>query len=129
MTPPIFATVDVAPVRALLKAPTGSLRFYMFGRAPQLPAAQPVYPYAVWQLAYGTPENYLGQRPDVDSLGVQVDVYASPGQGSAVARQVAVALRDALEGACYITAWRGESVDPETGNFRFGFDCDWVVPR
>lgn len=125
MTPPIFATVDVAPVRALLKTGNGPLRFYMFGRAPQ---AGP-YPYAVWQLAYGTPENYLGQRPDVDSLGVQVDVYASPAQGSAVARQVAVALRDALEDACYITAWRGESVDPETGNFRFGFDCDWVVPR
>jgi hypothetical protein len=129
MTPPIFATVDIAPVRALLKTGNGPLRFYMFGRAPQLPAAQPVYPYAVWQLAYGTPENYLGQRPDVDSLGVQVDVYASPAQGSAVARQVAVALRDALEGACYITAWRGESVDPETNNFRFGFDCDWIVPR
>jgi hypothetical protein len=125
MTPPIFDTVDVAPVRALLKAPNGVLRFYMFGRAPQ----NGPYPYAVWQLAYGTPENYLGQRPDVDSLGVQVDVYASPAQGSAVARQVAAALRDALEGSCYITAWRGETIDPDTGNFRVGFDCDWIVPR
>lgn len=129
MTPPIFETVDVTGVQAVLKTGNGPLRFYMFGRAPQLPAEKPVYPYAVWQLSYGAPENYLNERPDVDSLGVQVDVYASPQQGSAVARQVAQALRDALEDACYITAWRGESVDPETGNFRFGFDCDWIVPR
>ena len=129
MTPPIFATVDVAPVQALLKTGNGPLRFYMFGRAPQLPTGQPVYPYAVWQLITGRPENYLGQRPDGDSLTVQIDVYATPAQGSATARQVAQALRDALEGACYITAWRGESVDPETNNFRFEVDCDWIVPR
>lgn len=125
MTPPIFETVDVPAVRALLQAPGKELRFYAFGRAPQ----SPIYPYAVWQLAYGTPENFLGQAPDVDSVGVQVDVYATRAQGSAEARRVVVALRDALEPACYITAWRGESVDPDTSNFRVGFDCDWVVPR
>lgn len=125
MTPDIFAAVNVPSVQAVLRTLPGPLRFYMFGRAPQ---GGP-YPYAVWQLAYGNPENYLGQRPDVDSFGVQIDVYASPAQGPAVARQVAQALRDALEGACYITAWRGESVDPETGNFRFGFDCDWITYR
>lgn len=129
MTPPIFETVDVPSVQAVLKGPRGPLRFYAFGRAPQAPTGVPVYPYAVWQYAYGSPENYLGQRPDVDSIGVQVDVYASPQQGVAVARQVAQALRDALEGSCYITGWRGESIDPETSNCRFGFDCDWIVPR
>lgn len=128
MTPPIFETVNVAPVQALLKAANGPLRFYAFGRAPQ-PPLPVVYPYAVWQFAYGTPENYLGQRPDVDSIGVQVDVYADPAQGAAMARAVGYALRDALESACYITGWRGESVDVDTGNYRFGFDCDWIVPR
>lgn len=125
MTPPIFAAVDVAPVRALLKSGNGPLRFWMFGMAPQ--GVQ--HPYAVWQLVSGYPEIYLGDRPDVDSLTVQIDVYASGPQGPGKAREVAEAIRDAIEGSCYITSWRGESVDPDTGNWRVSFDCDWIAPR
>lgn len=123
--PPIFAAVNVAPVQALLKAPGGELRFYLFGRAPQ----NVIKPYAVWRQAYGSPENYLGNRPDMDSFGVQVDVYADPAQGPAVARTVAMAIRDAIETKSYITAWRGESRDPDTNNYVFSFDSDWLTPR
>lgn len=126
MNPPIFATVNVSAVQALLKAPAGELRFYAFGRAPQNVA----YPYAVWQLVGGAPENFLDRVPDADSLSVQVDVYARPGDDTEQeARTVAAALRDALEPKCYITGWRGESIDPDTGNFRIGFVCDWIVYR
>lgn len=125
MFPPIFEAVDVPAVRALLKASGGELRFYLFGRAPQ----NPVYPYAVWQVSYGNPENYINQVPDIDTFGTQIDVYAKPSQGVSVARQVAEALRDAIEPVAHITSWRGESQDPNTNNFRFGFDADWWVSR
>lgn len=127
--PPIFAAVDVPAVRALLKTGNGELRFYLFGRAPQIP----VYPYAVWRQAYGSPENFIDKVPDTDSYGLQVDVYAAlgdlPNQGASGARAVAEALRDAIETKAYITSWRGESRDPETNSFVFSFDSEWLTPR
>lgn len=125
MFPPIASVVDVSAVRALLKTGSGPLRFYSFGSAPPDVAK----PYAVWRQVFGAPENYLGDTPDMDSFGVQVDVYALPSQGGTRAREVAMALRDAIEPHAYIAAWRGESRDPETKNFVYSFDCDWLTPR
>lgn len=125
MTPPIFDAVNVPAVRALLKTGTGPLRFYMFGIAQQ----KVIYPYAVWRLVSGLPENYLADRPDIDSLSAQVDVYADAQQGPTVTRAIAAALRDAIEGHAYITAWRGESVDPDTQSWNTSFDTEWFVPR
>jgi len=127
--PPIFAAVNVPAVQALLKTGNGELRFYLFGRAPQNVAK----PYAVWRQAYGSPENFIDKTPDTDSYGLQIDVYAEPGngalQGAAGARAVAMALRDAIETKAYITSWRGESRDPDTNNFVFSFDSEWLTPR
>lgn len=125
MYPPLFAAVNVSGVQALLKTGTGPLRFYLFGRAPQ----GVDLPYAVWQMSGGAPENFLGNVPDMDSMGVQIDVYASPSQGPDVARNVAEAIRDAIEPHCHITSWRGDFQDPDTNNYRFSFDCDWWVSR
>lgn len=125
MYPPIFATVNVPAVQALLKTGNGPLRFYMFGMAPQDVA----YPYAVWQMVSGSPENYLNQVPDIDSFTPQVDVYASPSQGPSVARQVAESLRNAIEPHAHVTSWRGERQEPDTKNWRVGFDVDWFVTR
>lgn len=122
MYPPIYEAVNIPAVRAVLKTGTGPLRFYLFGKADQ----NTPKPYAVWQTAYGTPENYLGQTPDVDRFGVQVDVYATSADS---ARAVALALRDAIEPHAHITSWRGDSIDPDTQNYRFSFDCDWIVNR
>jgi hypothetical protein len=120
MFPPIHEAVAVPAVTALLGS--DPLRFYPFGHAPQ----DTVAPYAVWQVVFGSPENYLSGRPDLDGFGVQVDVYAPTGT---VARQVAAALRDALELVAYISAWRGESRDNDTGLIRFSFDVDFLSPR
>lgn len=127
MTPQIFDTVNVPAVRALLKTGAGVLRFYAWGMAPQ----PPIYPYAVWRYAAGTPENYLGDRPDIDSQTLQVDVYAAdvPGQRSEKARQIAETLRDAIEPVAHITSWRGESRDPGTQAYVFTFDVDFWTPR
>lgn len=119
--PPIFATCrESASVTALLGV--APLRLYEFGHAPQGVA----YPYAVWQVVGGAPENYISGRPDVDSVTVQIDVYA---KSSSSARAVASALRDAIEPHAHIVSWRGESIDSETKNHRFSFDVDWFVHR
>lgn len=127
MTPPIFAAVDVPAVQALLKSGSGPLRFYAFGEAPQGVS----YPYAVWRYAAGLPENYLGDRPDIDSQTLQVDVYSAdvPGQRGEMSRRIAEALRDAIEPVAHITSWRGESRDPQTKAYTFTFDVDFWTHR
>lgn len=125
MYPPIFEAVNVPAVQALLKTGKDPLRFYLFGKAPQ----GVKYPYAVWRMASGTPENYLADRPDADSFATQIDVYSAPSQGPDVARSVAVALRDAIEGHAYITSWFGDNQDPDTKSYTTSFQADWVTPR
>lgn len=121
MTPPIFQVCAAdSAVTALLG--TGPTRLFPFGDAPQ----GVTLPYAVWQMITGFPENYLDQAPDIDSFTVQMDVYASTGSE---ARQVAEALRNAIEPRAYVVGWNGESTDPDTGHKRYGFDIEWHVHR
>ncbi|MFT7337630.1 MAG: hypothetical protein ACI92B_000952 [Marinobacter maritimus] len=121
MFPPIFQVCSAAPaVTALLG--TNPTRLWPFGEAPQDVAL----PYAVWQTINGLPENYLGERPDLDSWSIQIDVYADTATS---ARNAAKALRDSIEPAAYITRWGGESRDPTTKHYRYSFDVDWLVPR
>ncbi|MCY1278010.1 hypothetical protein D9M70_267270 [compost metagenome] len=121
MFPPIF---QVCSASAAVKAVLGSspVRLYPFGEAPQ----DVQRPYAVWQIAGGAPENYLGDRPDIDSFTTQIDVFAATATS---ARDVAKALRDAVEPVAYVAGWRGESRDPDTKNYRYSFDVDWLTPR
>lgn len=121
MYPPIFQVCSAsAAVKALIG--TNPVRLYPFDEAPQ----GVIYPYVVWQMVNGSPENYLGDRPDIDGYTTQVDVYAD---SATAARNVAKALRDAIEPAAYITAWRGESKDEATKKYRYSFDVDWLTPR
>lgn len=127
MNPPIFEAVNVPAVRALLKTGNGHLRFYAWGMGPQ----PPVYPYAVWRYSFGAPENYLTNTPDIDSMTLQVNVYAAATdtQGANKVRQIAQALRDAIEPVAHITAWRGESRDVETKSYVYSFDVDFWTNR
>lgn len=121
MHPPIFAVCASAPaVQAMLG--TDPTRLYPFGEAPQ--GTQ--FPYAVWQIIGGSPENYLAERPDVDFFALQLDVYAAD---AGTARGAAAALRDVIEPYAHIVAWRGESRDSETKSYRVSFDLDWFVSR
>ncbi|WP_459061855.1 tail completion protein gp17 [Stenotrophomonas sp. PSU-St15] len=121
MIPPIFplCIASTAVRLAFGDAPT---RVYPFGLIEKPPAL----PYAVWQTVGGSPENYLAQRPDVDALTTQVDVYAKD-EASLV--EGATALRDAFEPRGYITRWGSQVLDPETKLLRLSFDVDWLVPR
>jgi len=121
MFPPIFQVCAAdATVTGLLGAtPT---RLYLFSQAPQ----EPVLPYAVWQLISGSPYNHLTCPPDADIFTVQVDSYATT---ATEARQVAEALRDAIQASAMVVSWNGESRDAETQNYRYSFDVEWHVLR
>ncbi len=97
-------------------------RLYLFGLAPQ----SPTYPYAVWQVINGSPENYINQVPDIDDYTLQIDVYAKT---ASEARAVTGALRNAIEPHAHITRYRDETRDEDTMNYRNGFDVDWLVER
>ena len=122
MTPPIFDTCSAdTSVQALLgDGPT--LRLYPFGEALQ----KDRLPYAVWALADGAPENYLGQVPDVDAFTLHVDVY---GKTAESAREVRDALVAAIEPVAHIVSWDGERRDAETRAYRISFTVDWIVER
>jgi len=116
---PLFGLArNNAAVQALLG--TDPMRLYSFGQAPQ--DVQP--PYAVWQVVGGAPHNLLSGAPDMDTVSVQVDVYAINGSE---ARNITHALRDVFQTAATIVAWRGQNrVD---GLYREGFDMDWQITR
>ncbi|QBR40954.1 DUF3168 domain-containing protein [Kerstersia gyiorum] len=118
-----------APIFPVLSASAGVRE--IFGDPPRVsPFSEGLHagpkPYATYQWAGGSPENYLADRPDVDNVSLQVDVYAlddvTLGKGVR-------AIRDAIELHCYITSWRGQTVDRDTGLLRFSFDCDWLASR
>jgi len=99
-------------------------RLYQFGEAPQ----DCKLPYVVWGLIYGSPFNSLNDIPDVDSFGIQIDVYG-PEHDPKVSRNVARAMRNVVEIFGYVVNWNGESRDPDTRNYRVSFDVDWIVER
>lgn len=121
MYPPIYAIVkDDVAVKALLGTEP---RVYPFGQAPQ----SPVLPYAVWQVIYGSPENYINDRPNTDSFGIQIDVYA---QTVASVRSCAQAIRNAIEEDSHVVSWRGEEKEGEDTNlYRLGFDAEFWTER
>jgi hypothetical protein len=122
MYPPLHAVCAAdTSVQSLLSDGT-YLRLYPFGEARQAD----VYPYAVWQIVGGRPENYLGQTPDVDHFSTQVDVY---GRTWASAREVAAALQAAIEEVAHVTGYNGEMRDPDTKSFRVSFTVGLVTNR
>lgn len=120
MFPPVFAiaAADAAVQTALGLSP---VRLYPFGEAKGNTA-----PYATWQIVTGSPENYMGQRPDSDTFRAQLDVYAAT---VTAARNAAKALRDALEPHGYVVSWNGEMRDTDTNLYRVSFDWEHLTPR
>jgi len=121
MYPPLFSIVAAdGTVQSLFG--TSPVRVLPLGSADE----KTPLPYAVWQTVGGSPENYLGNVPDIDSFLVQVDVYS---KAASTARSGAEALRNALEPYAHIDSWRGESKDQTTGNFRYSFDINFLTAR
>jgi len=121
MMPPVFSVLAAAPaVTALIGS--SPVRLYPFGEADNTTTR----PYVVWQTIFGSPENYLGNTPDIDGFGTQMDVYAKTAED---AREVAETLRDVIEPVAHITAYNGEFRDPITRDYRYSFNVDWLVNR
>lgn len=114
---------EIANASAAVKAVLGTpLRFYGFGDAQQDGAK----PYAVHQVIAGSPENYINQVPDQDTLVVQVDAYAgTPQEAKAIVR----ALVGAFEPVAHVTSWNGEFRDPETRLWRISFTVEFKADR
>lgn len=127
MYPPIFviAAAD-GSIQQLLG--TNPVRLWAFGEAPRDESGSVAggTPYAVWQIITGSPENYLGNAPDMDTHGVQIDCYADSISES---RELAQALRDCLQPHGYVTAWDGEWRDQPTGLFRVTFSMEFLTAR
>jgi len=119
---PIFklAKADQA-VRDLLES-ENILRLYPFARAPDEPQA----PYATWQTVTGYPDNNLDSRPDSDRAVIQIDVYAVDID---TVKQVAKAIRDAIELDCYIVRYGEPDNDPVTNMPHCSFDASWIINR
>ena len=125
MTPPIFTwAVASTAVKTLLG--TNPTRFWPFHQGPHAQDAVAAAPYALWQVAYGAPANYIGTAPDSDNAGIQVDSY---GKTATEARNVMLALRDALEPHGLVTAYNGEERDAPTGLYRAGMTLEFWTDR
>jgi hypothetical protein len=121
MNPPIFALASAsADVTALLGL--NPVRLYLFGEAEESTPK----PYAVWQTVFGSPVNYLAGVPDDDSWGVQIDAYALTAEET---RQVAMALRDAIEPYAYVVGWNGEFRERDTRLYRYSFTVEFITER
>lgn len=121
MYPSIFAICAAAkPVTDLIGS--DPVRFWPFGLAPKGEAR----PYAVHQLAYGTPENTLSCAPVTDNFGIQVDAYAKDASAS---RELAGAIRDALETQAHVVAYNGENWEQSTGLYRVTFTVEFWTDR
>ena len=125
MIPPIFQTVSASTeVKSLIG--TSPVRFWSFDSAPEPTSTFYGVPYCTWQLITGSPENRLCDVPDTDNYTTQIDVLA---ETASSARDVAEAVRDAIEPVAYITRWGDEDRDTETGLYRISFDVDWIALR
>lgn len=92
---------DAACVRYLGANP---VRFFEFGQAPQLETM----PYATFQHITATPYNVLNGPADADHVTLQIDVWAEDG---ATCREIANAMRDAIEAEFNISSWLGTRVE------------------
>jgi uncharacterized protein DUF3168 len=119
--PPIkeLAQASSAVTTLLGSAP---MRLYPAGIATQ----NVIKPYGTYTLVYGSPENYIGGRPDIDQIGFQLDIYAAT---LVSLRAVVRALRDAYEPSAYIVRWGNEDQDPDTKNDHQSFDVEFLTPR
>ncbi len=121
MIPPVFTILNASnPVKALLG--NKPLRVFPFGSAPPNVAR----PYATYSTVNGLPENYLGQVPDIDNIGTQVDIWADT---VASCNSVAETVRDALEPHAHMTSFAGSERDFETNLFRCRMDFDFFEGR
>lgn len=96
------------------------VRFFEFGQAPKLEQV----PYATYQHITGTPFNVLTGPAPADFITVQIDVW---GRTSTESKDISNAIRQAIEGSCYVTSWLG--TNREIDAFRTIFTVQFIELR
>lgn len=124
MNPPVFALLTAdATVLALLSA-TGSpstAPVFDSGYAPE-----GVSTYVVWAIVSGVPENYVGDRPDLDAVRVQIDTWA-PTRPACLA--LAQAVQFALETESHQVSLNLDERDELTRLHRLSMDFEFWLSR
>lgn len=118
MTPPIYAILY--PSAALRVALGDPLRLY-----PGVARQAEMRPYLVYQ-SRGTPEQFLSQPSDNDSVVVQLDIYATDRDQ---AEQIAELVRQVIEKVAYVVAFNEFPRDNATNLSRFSLDAEFRVSR
>lgn len=121
MLPPVYNTLRAS---SDLVAVVGS-RIYRHGQAPQGTIA----PYITWALITGTPENQLSGVPPVDSMTIQVDVWADGAAGDKLVETLADLVRDAIEPYAHMTGMPVDQRETETKLWRIALQFDWWMGR
>lgn len=121
--PAVFAYASASTaVKALLG--TSPVRFWPFDKSPSPGQTGYAVPYATHQQVYGVPENTLSCPPVEDQYGIQIDSY---GANATECRNVAKALRAAMESHGYIVSLGSEEVDEPTGLYRNTMTVEFIV--
>jgi hypothetical protein len=123
VNPPVFAALNVTAVRNFVG--TNPVRVYPNGRAPQ----NVQRPYITWQIVGGSPVNNLSDNPDMDESRVRVWCYSEETAGSAAARNLATAVRNALEAVTHVTFGPTDEADQEPGLLVWIMDADFWDDR
>lgn len=80
-------------------------------------------PYVCWQIINADTEQYLSGASDMDSLYVQIDIYANI---KSSARTIAKLVRRCIEDCCIVEAYTGCELDQETELYRIRIDSRWL---
>lgn len=120
MNPPVYAALNVPAINALV-----GTRIYANGHAPQ----GVLRPYITWQIVGGGPVNNLSDDPDMDEARVRVWSYSDETAGSAAARNLALAVRTALEAQTHVTFGPVGEFESDTKMFVWIQDAEFWDPR
>lgn len=80
-------------------------------------------PYVCWQIINADPEQYLSDASDMDSLYVQINVYAKT---KAETRLIAKLVRKVIEDVCSIVDYTGCERDPAVNLYSIRIDSRWL---
>lgn len=121
MISPVFAALNAsAPVKALLGSKP--LRLFPWGAAPE----NVTKPYATYGIFNGSPENYLGNLPDIDRQGTEINIWASTGKDC---EDCYNAIKAVLEPLGHLLNFQLSIKDPETQLYTARMEFDFWTPR
>lgn len=121
MIPSLFTILnDNNTVKGLLGS--SPLRVFPWGEAPP----NVTKPYATYGVFSGNPVNTMGETPQIDIDGTQVDVWGLTGSS---VLSVANAIRNALQTYAHMTSYENSGRDEETKLFHCRMDFDFFTSR